>query len=410
MPPKQPISRARRGNRRLILLVAALLLAPCLQAAELAPGAPESYVVRPGDTLWSIAGRFLRDPWRWREVWRSNTDLPNPDRIYPGDVIRLTMVNGQPRIGVDRGGEREVGSRGGMRVVKLSPRVRVSSLEAEIPTIPIASIAPFLTQPYVAESDDIRDAPYVVGFPDEHIVAGLGDSFYVRRIDDTTNQRFQVLRPGAAYRDPDTNEILGYEAAFVANADLERVGDPAKLQVVRVEKEISIGDRVIPAARDEPLSNFYPRPAPLGLRGRIIAVLNGVSQVGRYDIVVINRGTEDRVEVGAVFEVYRGGTKERDQVRQGGFDTNWREQGPFSKELWLGSDTKIEGFLHDEPDANTPLPPTVHISKPDATYIKPYERSGVLMVFRAFDRVSFALVLEANRTMRVQDRIGSPPA
>ena len=411
MSREDPKARTSRRNRRSILLVMTLLLAPWVRAVELAPGAPETYVVRPGDTLWSIAGRFLRDPWRWREVWRSNTDIANPNKIYPGDVLRLSIVNGQPRISVDRGGETTTGYSGGMRVVKLSPRVRVSSLTSEIPTIPIASVAPFLTQPYVADSDAIKSAPYVVGFPDEHIVAGLGDSFYVRRIDQATHAHFQVLRPGKAYRDPDSNELLGYEAAFVANADLERLGDPAKLQVVRSELEVAIGDRVMPASMEEPLSNFYPHPAPAGLRGRILAVLGGVSQVGRLDVVVINKGSEEKVRVGDVFEVFRGGDRARDQVRNGNYAHDWREETPLSKEFWWGSDAKFQGFLHDEPDgANEPLPPTVYVSKPDATYIKPYERSGVLMVFRTFERVSFALVLEADRSMRVQDRIAAPPA
>lgn len=393
----------RRLDLRLVLLAAVLVLSPWARAVELAPNAPETYTVRQGDTLWSIAGRFLRDPWRWREVWRSNSDIANPNKIYPGDRLRLTMVGGEPRISVDRGGERQVGYSGDMRVVKLSPRVRVTPLKKEIPTIPIASVAPFLTQPYVADSDAIKNAPYVVGFPDEHIVAGLGDSIYVRSIQDTAVQRFQVLRPGEPYRDPDTNALLGYEAAFVANADLERVGDPAKLSIARVEREVAIGDRVIPASLDEPLTNFFPKPAPAGLRGRIIAVLGGVSQVGLYDVVVINKGTEDKVSIGDVFEVYRGGTKARDQVRQGGFTHNWRDESPLDKEFWYGQDSKVQGFLHDEP-----IPPTVHVSKPRSTYVKPFERSGILMVFRTFERVSFALVLDADRTMRIRDRIGPP--
>jgi LysM repeat protein len=226
---------ARRG---LVLLLGAALLVSvaAVHGVELRPDAPSTYTVQTGDTMWSIAGRFLRDPWRWREVWRSNSDVGNPDLIYPGDVLRLTMVDGRPRIGVDRSGASDAGYQGGMRVFKLHPRVRVSSLKDAVPTIPIAYIGPFLTQPYVAESDQVKRAPYVVGFPDERIVAGIGDTIYVRRIDRSLPDRFQVLRPGDALRDPKTNEVLGYEATFVANAALERVGDPAKLRVLRVDR------------------------------------------------------------------------------------------------------------------------------------------------------------------------------
>jgi hypothetical protein len=385
-----------------ILLLAALaLIAPGAQAVALKADAPDTYVVQPGDTLWSIAGRFLEDPWRWREVWHGN-DVSDPDRIFPGDVLRVSLRDGQPSIGVDDGDRRESGGRSGIRVVKLSPRVRVSALKEPVPTIPIASVAPFLTQPYVADTDDVRRAPYVVGFPEERIVAGVGDSVYVRRIDDERNQRFQILRPGDTLRDPETNETLGHLAVFVASAELQRVGDPAKLRILRSEREASIGDRVIPAALEEPLTNFFPRPAPAGMRGRILSVLNGVSQIGRFDVVVVNRGTKDGVERGAVFEVYQGGSKERDQVLAGSSDFNWRDESPLSTDFWYGPNAKIFRWRSD------PFPPAVEVRYPRASYVKPYERSGALMVFRTFDRVSFALVMEAIRPMRVEDRIAAP--
>ncbi len=385
-------------RRAAILAVGALLsLSFAVIAADLRDDAPETYVVAPGDTLWSIAGRFLEDPWRWGEVWRGN-DVGDPNLIYPGDVLRLSTDGGRPSIGVDRAG----GYSGGLRVVKLSPKVRASSLANAVPTIPIASIAPFLTQPYVAETADVRRAPYVVGFPDERIVAGVGDSVYVRRIDDTATRQFQILRPGDTLVDPDTNEELGHLAVFVANADLQRVGDPATLQVVNSEREVSIGDRVIPAALEEPLSNFFPRPGPAGLRGRIIAVLNGVSQIGQFDVVVLNKGTEDGVARGDVFEVFQGGRKERDEVLAGESDFNWKNESPFSTDFWYGANAKIFRWRSD------PFPPAVDVRYPRPTFVAPYERSGALLVFRTFDRVSFALVMEATRAMRVQDRVAAP--
>ncbi|WP_295392060.1 LysM peptidoglycan-binding domain-containing protein [uncultured Thiodictyon sp.] len=410
-PATSPHPRPGTARRSVLIrwtgafLAACLVAGPAARAAELRPGAPESYTVRPADTLWSISGRFLRDPWRWREVWRANTDVSDPDLIYPGDVLRLTMVDGQPRIGVDRGGETVVGYRGGMRVVRLGPKVRSSLLKGAIPTIPIAYIAPFLTQPYVAQSDQIKRASYVVGFPDEHLVAGVGDSVYVRRIDTVKPDRFQILRPGEALRDPKTNETLGYLATFVASAALERTGDPAKMKVLRMEREVGVGDRVIPASQDEPLRNFFPRPAPRGLRPEILAVLNGVTQVGQFDVVIINAGTRERVESGHVFEVFQGGTKETDLVRQGGGDwDSWKEETPLSTSFWYGDNQEIRRWRHDGA-----VPPTVDVRPNRSTYIRPFERSGLLMVFRVFERVSFAIVLEAKRAMHVHDRIAPPP-
>lgn len=376
-------------------------------AAELAPDAPETYVVRSGDTLWDIAGRFLNDPWNWSQVWQANSGVGDPNLIYPGDVLQLTMVDGRPRVGVSRSG-RPGGSHGGMRVVKLTPQVKSSSLAESVPTIQISDVSPFLTQPYVADSDDLKRASYVVGFPDEHIVAGVHDSIYVRRITSNSQANFQILRPGNELRDPDSNELLGYEAAFIANARLERTGDPAKLQVTRMEREVSIGDRVVPGTSERPLENFFPHPAPDGTRGRILSVLNGVSQIGPNDVVVINRGARDRMEVGHVFEVFVGGTKERDQVRGGSFDPNWRHESPLSTEFWFGRDYERKGWRGNEPEGLESFPLHASFRRQNAQYFKPFEQSGLLMIFRTFDRVSFALVLKANRFINVGDWIAPP--
>ncbi len=396
----------RRFAALTVLICSVLLVTSGALAVELAPEAPQTYRVQSGDTLWEIAGRFLRDPWRWSEVWEANGGVGNPNLIYPGDVLELNMVNGEPRIRRSGGGSR--GGRGGMPVVKLGPQVRSSALKDAVPTIEISVIGPFLTQPYVADSDDIDRASYVVGFPDEHIVAGVNDSIYVRKIRSTENANFQILRPGNELRDPDTNEVLGFEAAFVANAALERPGDPAKLKVVRMEQEVAIGDRVVPSSIEKPLENFFPRPAPSGLRGRIISVLNGVTQIGQYDVVVLNRGTRDRLVPGSVFEVFIGGETERDQVKAGIASSDWLMESPFSSEFWLGRDYERKGWRRDEPDPDASFPIHADYRRDRAEYVKPFERSGMLMVFRTFDRVSFGLILKASRAINVGDWIAAP--
>lgn len=387
-----------------LLLAGALLLASPLPATELAPDAPQIYVVRSGDTLWDIAGRFLRDPWRWSEVWQANAGLDDPNLIYPGDTLQLTLIDGQPRVGVMRDGQSASGAGAGMRVVRLSPQVRETPLKHPVPTIGVATIEPFLTRPYVTDSDQLERAAYVVGFPDEHIVAGLHDSVYVRQIDPGQQTDFQILRPGNPLRDPTTNELLGYEALFVATAALERVGDPAKLQVMRSEREVAIGDRVIPAGSEKPLENFYPRPAPPGTKGYILSVLNGVSQIGQFDVVVLNRGTRDRLEAGHVFEAFVGGTQRRDQVRSGSALSDWRGESPLSTEFWYGHDYEKKGWIEDDP-----FPFAADFHQKNTQYVRPFERAGILMVFRTFERVSFAIVLNAQRAFRVGDQIAPPP-
>ena len=402
-------SGGRGSLRRLVLLAILWEIAPGLPAVEILPGAPESYTVQPADTLWSVAARFLRDPWRWREVWQTNTDPAHPERLHPGDVVRLGRVGGQPRIRIERATDPEAPRRGGMPVVRLSPRVQASMLKEEIPTIPIVMIGPFLTRSYVTESDQFNRAPYVVGFPDRHLVAGIDDQVYVRRIDAAETRRFQVLRPGEALRSPKTNELLGQLATFVANVALERTGDPATLRVLSAEREVAIGDRVIPAPPDESLRNFVLKPAPQGARAQILSVLNGVTQVGQFDVVVIDAGTRERLEPGHLFEVFQGGTEEPDPIRKGDYDTGWRGETTRSAGSRLGEEAGSRSWHFGDSHDDAPIPPTFAIRPQRPGFIQPFERSGLLMVFRTFERVSFGIILNAHRAMHVFDRLAPPP-
>lgn len=400
--------RARPAPGRIAAILPLLLClllpwsgaATATEAGPLNPDAPQRYTVQPGDTLWSIAGRFLRAPWRWQEVWESNPGVDNPNRIFPGDVLELTYRSD--------GSARVRRAAGGMRVVRLSPRIRVTEIEREIPSIPVNAIAPFLSRPVVVASPaDIDDAPYVVGFPEGHILAGTHDDFFVRRILDGREGRWEVLRPGRTYRDPETNEVLGYEATFVAEAALDRTGDPATLQVLRSAIEVQVGDRVRPAREEIAVRNFLPQPAPRGLEGQIIAVLGGVTQIGQFDIVALNRGGDDGVELGHVFEVYRGGGMRRDPVRSRQADWNWRNETPLDTSFWYG-EWRPTGWRRDRPDANAPMPLQRQLQRPLDQYIVPDSMSGVIMVFRIFPRVSFALVMSARQAMQVGETVARP--
>jgi len=338
-------------------LILGLLLSCSVLAAgpvALNPSHPDRYTVVKGDTLWDISGKFLRDPWLWPEVWYVNPQIENPHLIYPGDQILLSYRDGRPILTLERG--RPVAQED-----KLSPEVRATPLATAIPTIPIDAIAQFLTRPYVLQQGELDDAPYVVHFLDDHIVGGAGISLYARSIEQPQPSRWAVIRPGKAYQDPDTEEILGYQATYVGNAELLRTGDPAKLLITSSDIEAIIGDRLMEADEGRPLVNFQPRAPETAIQGRIISVLNGVSQIGQYNVVVLNKGSRDGLEPGHVLAILQGGNEIRDVV--------------------LGRGAKVT---------------------------LPLEDAGHLMVFRCFERVSFALIMDATKPLHVLDWVRTP--
>lgn len=388
-----------RGLWELFFMALALALAArAALAVDLRADHPERYRVQHGDTLWGIAARYLDAPWRWREIWEDNPGVVNPNRIYPGDILTVRYHGGQPRVSVEPG----------MRVVRLKPRVRTEELDAAIPTIPVSAVGPFLSRPAVADEEHIDAAPYVVGFPDERAVAGRGDLVFVRSIFASPGSRWEILRPGQAFHDYETGERLGFEAAYVGNAELVQSGDPATLRITRAVIETSPGDRLRPSEDEQPLRAFVPRPVDSTRTGHIISVLNGVSQIGQYDVVVLDRGLEDAIAVGDVFGVYRGGHLARDRVKARGADWNWRNETPLKAEFWLG-DWEVTGWQRDRPDENAPLPLHVETRRKSNDYVVPNWFVGTALVFRVFPRVSFALIMSATHALHVGDIVTAPP-
>jgi hypothetical protein len=248
------------------------------------------------------------------------------------------------------------------RDVKLSPQIRVESLESAIPTIPIDAIEQFLTKPLVVSEEDLEQAPYIVASADEHVISGAGDRVYARRIEGKDVGLFDLFEPGGPYIDPDSGDILGYEAIYVGEGAVQSFGDPTTLLLTQTDREARVGDRLWPTMQEEPMTHFTPHaPAP-GTEGRIISVYGGVSQIGQFDIVVINRGTNDGMEAGHIMKIFRAGETVRDIVSGKRGDT---------------------------------------VRLPD-------EEAGMLMVFRTFDRVSFCLVMKATDAIHVLDYVRAP--
>jgi hypothetical protein len=343
--------------RKLIWPLVALLLCSPLYANQdaLRNGHPERYVVQKGDTLWDISQRFLTDPWLWPEIWYNNPEIGNPHLIYPGDTISLAFVDGKPRLTIERA------DRAGP-TVKLSPQVREESLERAIPTIPLEAIRPFLTETRVVEPGALEAAPYIVAGSDERVMSSESDRIYVRRLDAQPQQGYSVLRKGDAYVDPDTQQVLGVEARHLGDASTVASGDPATLRVQSYNREILPGDRVLPQQTNEFTGNFFPKAPATQVEGKIIDVVDGVSQIGQFSIVAINRGQAHGLEVGDVLAVFKAGETVRDA---------------------------FSGKRGDK------------VTLPD-------ERAGELIVFRTFNNMSFGLVMEASRAMHIMDAVRNP--
>lgn len=322
-------------------------------------GYPDRYVVKKGDTLWAIAARFLKSPWLWPEVWNINPKIHNPHLIYPGDVVLLHYVEGKPYLTLESAGG-AVPPPKGIDTVKLSPKIRVEHLSRAITTIPRTAIEPFLYHHRVVSEDELEAAPYIVATFEQHLIAGTGNIVYARNMDNPETNGYQVLRPGAVYTDPDSHEILGYEALNLGESRLMKEGDPSTLKITRTYLEILKGDRLLPLQKKLRSLNFLPRAPDNQVHGYILSVLNGVNQIGQFNVVVTSLGKREGMKVGDVLAIYQRGVTVRDQTSSG------------------------------EP-----------VKLPD-------EKAGLLMVFRVYDKVSYALVMSAERSLHVLDILKNP--
>lgn len=341
-----------------------------------APNFPERYVVVKGDTLWDISKRFLNDPWLWPSVWHINPGIRNPHLIYPGDIIVMYIVDGKPYITLDgQAGvlpaqvvpkkpaiQREK-IKPGLRTVRLSPSARVSGIHKAISTIPMNAIRPFLDRPRVVTEDQLDDAPYIVSSYEEHLVSGTGNRVYALNLEEPLNN-YNIVRPGKEYIDPESGDVLGFEAIYLADARLIKAGDedePATLVITKALREVLNNDVLIPHEDREQMFQFTPRSPEKEVKGQIMAVFNGVSQIGQYMVVVLNRGEEDGLAPGHVLAVMKKGARVYDQ----------------------------RAFIFSSVDL-------------------PDERAGIMMVFKTYKNLSYALIMEATTAMSVNDRFENP--
>jgi LysM domain len=337
--------------------------------------APDRYVVVQGDTLWGISQRYTDSPWRWPELWSMNKDqIRNPHLIYPGYVIILDRERARLSIAGGESGAPALtpeGATGTARLpagtVKLSPRIRSESLaRKEIPSIPPGVIEPFLTRPLIVEPDGLEKAPTIVGTQTNRVVLAEGNLAYVRGIGQSTEEIWYVYRRGGPLVDPDTNRTLAYEAVYLGTAQLTRRGEPATVVLSSTALEVGAGDKLVPAGPAVP-PNYAPHAPTVFLSGRVMSIYGGLGKVGEageHSIVTINRGKADGLEVGHVLALFSAGGIVRDVTK-----------------------------AKNAPDANIKLPD---------------ERSGLVFVFRVFDRVSYALVMNVAKPVNTLDVVQTP--
>jgi len=342
--------------RKIISLICFLL--PVLAFAaqpdappELRSDAPDRHVVVKGDTLWDISGMFFKDPWKWPYIWGMNKDtIKDPHWIYPGDIIILDRATGTLRIG-------QAGASSASNVVRLSPRVREGhSRQDAVPSIPAHAIAPFLSQPLVVDEGALKDAPTLIGAREGRVILSAHDIGFAKGLTRGKGNKWLIYRPGKTFTDPDTEEALGVEAIYLGDAEVTDFADVSTLAITHSVQEIYKGDRLVaPSGGD--VNTYLPRAPGSNISARVISVYGGVSQAGQNTVITLNKGKRDGLESGHVLALYR-----------------------------KGEDVKNEGEKFTLPD----------------------ERFGLVFVFRVFDKVSYALVMQTRLPVQLLDRAQTP--
>ena len=330
-----------------------LPVSPEQHNVEFKASAPEQYTVVPGDTLWDLSNRFLVQPWYWPEIWYLNPQINNPHLIYPGDVISIFYVGGKPYLTVGDG----------PRVTKLSPKVRGEDIDAQVYGIPIPAIQQFIIRPRVVSEETLDNAPYILSSIDERLAFGAGDRVYARGFNGDPQGQYTVFRKGEALYDPKTDELLGFEAIIVGDGEIIRADDPATFDLAQTKREALRGDRLLPVDFSEVDTEFVPHAPPENTHGHVISLFDAISQVGTFQVVALSLGERNGIEKGHVLDINQAGRVVAD---------------PFEK----------PGSLVD-------------VDLPE-------ESAGRAMVFRTFEKVSYALIMETSRSIQYGDSATSP--
>ena len=388
-------------SRKISIFLGALLICAVVAADEvqLRSDHPQTYTVQKGDTLWDIAGRFLTKPWQWPDIWHVNPQIQNPNLIYPGDVIALEYIDGKPGLKVTD------------RNITLSPSIQETAHVDAIHAIPLNAIQPFLSRPRVVTENQIEGSAYIVGSLDDHLTFGAGARVYVRNLGQPSTNKYSIFRKGGVYRDPETHAILGYEADHVGDAIIEKLGDPATVQITRSNKEVVNGDRLLPQEFDE-LPEFVPHAPPTEIAGKIISSMGGISQISQHQVVVLNRGAKDGLQPGHVLAIFQQGKIAKDVIGSDIADRN--ADAGYERAARVGpsgTGRLIQSVINDVRGLDRSFRDFVGTPRKGSSAVlvrMPEERAGELIVFRAFDNISYGLVVNIQRPVYVLDSVRNP--
>lgn len=360
---------------------------------QLQPDHPERYVVVKGDTLWGISSRFLKDPWKWPEVWEMNREqIKNPHLIYPGDVVVLDMSGGNPRLSLLR------------ETVTLEPGVIVEPLEKEpVPSISPNIIEPFLSRPLIIERDALEGAPTIIAGPDNRVALSVGTRIYIDEIEEGTERLWHIYRPNRALVDPETEELLGIEALYLGDAKVSRFGEPATATVTRAKEEIFVQDKLV-AAPDTIQTSFIPHAPDRDIEGRIMSIYGGVAEAGAKTIVSINKGALDGLEQGHVLSINRAG----EWVSKNPKNKRTEEKFPMEEFKFKDVDPLSAESAEVDVDRRRKYDPKTDPANNPNLVKLPDERIGLLMIFRTFDRVSYGLIMQASEPVNTLDTVKTP--
>jgi hypothetical protein len=396
--------------RQLVLSLALLLAMPALaDTLQLQDNAPDKYVVVKGDTLWDISGHFLKDPWRWPQIWNMNREeIKNPHWIYPGDLIVLDRSGAEPRLSLVKGDQ------GSLPTVKLSPGMRTTAIsDVGIPPIPIRVIHPFLSQPRVVPLGALDDASFILGSNTDRYVLGTGDDAIATGGKPGVTH-WNILRPGHALTDPVTGELLGYEVIYLGDARTLVEGAPQKIRITNAVEEILPHDKLV-AADDSATFEYIPHAPDKEINGRIISAYGGLTDSGVYQTVVINRGSRDGLEPGHVLAVYREGmaaTLTKDEADRMKW-VNEKSAGVPEGGAWLYSDVRClnqySKVTYDQAaDVRDNFRGTCLGDSGENAVKMPDAKSGLVMVYRVYDSVSYALIMQSDGPVYLLDTVRNP--
>jgi len=328
--------------------------------AQLRTAYPQDYTVVKGDTLWAIAAKFLHNPWVWPKVWDANPQIKDPHLIYPGDIISVLQKDGKTVLHVERPSPEK-----GLRVIKLSPKVRMAKRDEAIKTIEASAIRSFIINPQILTAEEYERLPYIISNFEGRLISSNGQEVYVRGLENTDEFQHNIYHKGETFMDPENNFVLGYEAILAGHATILKVDDPSTVLITSSRREIFNGDRLIPSEQSERVVNIIPSVSKTFFDGRIVALFDALTQSARNQIIVMNLGKRDDIRIGNILSINTDG-----------------------------------GTIIDKRDLDEDDDPAI-VRIPDV-------RSGIVMVFKVFDHLSYGLIMSSQRAIHVNDHVATP--